>query len=287
MKHVAWIFCFPLFFAACEFQNRVPVEITTMNQKQPMGNEKSLDTTVRFDIGSLEITGDKDAASVYSYTLDYDKAGFSPEVRYDAAANGTEGRLSFNLQKTHNSGLNPQKFHNKLLLSFNDSIPLKLKVTAGVGDVRLSLSGLKVSSIDFESGVGEARLSAYEPNPVSCEYIRLKNGVGSLDAVGLGNLNFTELEFEGGVGGAKLDFTGDWKQPATIRIKVGVGGVNIRLPREIGVKVEAEKNFLSGLHLEGFTKQDSSYYSDNYDKASVRVTLDVATGIGGLRVTWL
>lgn len=287
MKHVAWIWSFLLFFAACDFQNRVPIEMVTLNQAQPIANEKSLDTTVRFDIGSLEITGEKGAASVYSYTLDYDKAAFSPDVRYDAAGSGTEGRLYFNLQKAHNLGLNPQKFHNRLLLSFNDSIPLKLKVTAGVGDVRLSLSGLRVSGIDLESGVGEARLSAYEPNPVSCEYVRLKNGVGSLDAVGLGNLNFRELEFEGGVGGANLDFTGDWRQPATIRIKVGVGGVNIRLPREIGVKVESEKNFLSGLHLEGFSKQDSSYYSDNYDKAALRVTLDVATGIGGLRVTWL
>ncbi len=287
MRNLTWILSFPFLFAACDFQNRVPIEMVTMNQAQPVGKEKSLESTIRFDIGSLEITGERQSASLYSYDLEYDKAGFSPDVHYNAAMDGTEGRLFFSLEKTHNMGIHPQRFNNKLLLSFNESLPLKLKVTAGVGDARLSLSGLRISQIDFESGVGEARVSAYEPNLIPCDSIKLKNGVGRLEAIGLGNLNFRELEFEGGVGGASLDFTGEWKQNAEIRIKVGVGGVNVRLPRDIGVKVEAEQNFLSGLHLEGFNRQDSYYYSENYDKAAIRITLDVATGIGGLRVTWL
>jgi hypothetical protein len=63
--------------------------------------------------------------------------------------------------------------------------------------------------------------------------------------------------------------------------------VTVRMPREIGVKVEAEKNFLSGLHLESFNKQGSFYYSENYSKAAIKVSIDVTTGIGGIRITWL
>jgi hypothetical protein len=198
-----------------------------------------------------------------------------------------EGRFYFGLRSTHTLGVHPRRYNNKLRLSLSDSIPLRLKVNAGVGDSRLSLSGMKLSQIDFESGVGEATISAYEPNAVPCEYIRLKSGVGRLDAIGLGNLNFRRLEFDGGVGGASLDFTGGWKQNADIRIQVGVGGVTIRMPREIGVKVEAEKNFLSGLHLEGFNQHDSFYYSENYNKAAIRASINVITGIGGFRIIWL
>jgi hypothetical protein len=115
----------------------------------------------------------------------------------------------------------------------------------------------------------------------------LKSGIGGFDATGLGNLNFRDFEFEGGVGGANLDFSGDWKRSAEIRIQVGVGGVNLRLPREIGVRVEAEKHFLSGLHLEGFDQRDSYYYSRNYDATQIRVTVRIDTGIGGLKITWL
>jgi hypothetical protein len=274
-------------FAGCVFEERVPIEMVSMNQTQPLGKEKSLESTIRFDIGSLEITGDEKTASLYSFDLEYDKTSYAPDVQYDSAPAGGEGRFSFNLHSTHKIGVRRERHNNRLRLAFTDSVPLKLGVTAGVGDARLSLSGMQLVRIDFESGVGGAKISAYEPNPIPCDYIRLKNGVGSIEAVGLGNLNFRQLEFEGGVGGASLDFTGEWKQNADIRIQVGVGGVNLRVPRELGVKVEAEKHFLSGLQLEGFSQRDSFYYSENYDKAAIRVSVRVATGIGGLKVTWV
>ena len=108
-----------------------------------------------------------------------------------------------------------------------------------------------------------------------------------MEAVGLGNLNFRELEFEGGVGGADLDFTGQWKQDAQVRIQVGVGGVSVRMPRDLGVEVDAEKNFLSGIHLDGFVKRNYHYYSENYDTAKVRVFMRVTTGVGGFRINWV
>lgn len=287
MKNLAWVLCFPMLFAGCSFGERVPIEMVTTSQNRPLQKEKALDSTVRFDIGSLEITGDSSSGSLYSYDLEYDKASFVPDVRYDTAPDGTEGRFDFSLESTHKGGIHTQRFNNRLRLALNNSIPLKMKINAGVGDARLSLSGLKISSLEFDSGVGEAKMSAYEPNTIPCEHIRLKSGVGRLEATGLGNLNFRELEFDGGVGGATLDFTGEWKQSADVRVQVGVGGVNVRIPRGIGVKVESSKNFLSGLHLEGFTKKDSFYYSENYDAAATKVSIYISTGIGGLRISWI
>jgi hypothetical protein len=63
--------------------------------------------------------------------------------------------------------------------------------------------------------------------------------------------------------------------------------VNVKIPREIGVKVEAEKHFLSGVQLDGFNQRDSIYYSANYDTAAIRVSVRVETGIGGLKITWI
>jgi hypothetical protein len=287
MKNLVWALCFPLLFGGCSFGERVPLEMITATRNQPLQKEKSLDSTIRFDIGSLEITSEKSSGSVYSYDLEYDKASFVPDVRYDTTLDGTEGRFVFSLESAHKSGIHPQRLNNRLRLALNDSIPLKMRINTGVGDTRLSLSGLKISSLDFVSGVGEAKMSAYEPNSVQCEHISLKNGVGRLEATGLGNLNFRELEFDGGVGGATLDFTGEWKQNADVRIQVGVGGVTVRVPRDIGVKVESAKNFLSGLHLEGFKKKDTYYYSENYDAVTTRVSIYVTTGIGGLRIAWI
>ncbi len=286
MRNFVWLSCIPLvlLISACDFEERVPAEMASMNQSRPLGNEKSLDATVRFDIGALEITGQK-APNLYSMDLEYDKSSYRPEIDYSGL--GEEGRLTFKLESTHKLGIRSERQTNRLRLNLSDAIPVKLSVNTGVGDARLSLSGMKVARLDLESGVGGSKISAYEPNPVTCESVRIKSGVGSLEAVGLGNLDFRELEFEGGVGGASLDFTGQWKQDADIRIQVGVGGVNVRMPRDVGVRVEAEKHFLSGLHLDGFNKHDSYYYSDNYEKAKIRVTVQVATGVGGFKISWL
>jgi hypothetical protein len=270
--------------AGCEFEERLPAEIVSLSKSQPLGGEKSLEAEVRFDIGSLEVAGDK-SASVYSFDLDYDKSSYNPDVRYEEA--GEVGRLHFRLESMRKLGLRADRRPNRLRLNLSPNLPLRLSVNTGVGDARLSLTGLKISDLQIESGVGGSRLSAYEANSVSCDRIRIKNGVGSLDATGLGNLNFRELEFEGGVGGASLDFSGEWQQNAEIRIQVGVGGVSVRVPRSVGVKVEGHKNFLSGFHLDGFTKRDSLYFSENYDAARIRVAMQVVTGVGGFRISWI
>jgi hypothetical protein len=269
--------------SACYLEERVPAEMVSLNQSRPVNSERSLDADIRFDIGSLEISGGK-GSTLYSLDLEYDKVSYEPELEYQP---GEAGRLQFKLESTHKLGIRSERQQNRLRLNLTEEVPVKLNINTGVGDARLQLSGIKVSELELESGVGGSRISSYEPNTVVCDRIRIKNGVGSMDAIGLGNLNFRELEFEGGVGGANLDFTGEWKQDAEVRVQVGVGGVTIRMPRDIGVRVEAEKNLFSGVHLEGFNKRDSLYYSENYDRAKHRVTVRVETGIGGFRVNWI
>ena len=287
MRNWVWIPCILPFFTGCSFAPYIPVEMDTMSQQQRIDKEKTLKSTIRFDVGTLEITGDKETDSLYTLDLEYDKSSYRPEVQYDTDSSGEEGRFSFSLEGMHKPGLRKEGIGNSLRLKFSDSIPMDLMVNSGVGNARLSLSGMKVTRITFESGVGGAKISVFEPNAVACEYISLKNGVGSIEAVGLGNLDFRELEFEGGVGGADLDFAGDWRQDATVRIQVGVGGVHLRMPRSIGVRVEAAKNFLSGMHLDGFTQNGLDYYSENYEDAPVKVFMRVNTGIGGFKIPWI
>src|SRR5512140_1903722 len=101
MKKASWILCSLLLLAGCRFEDRVPIDMASMNQSQPLANEKSLESTINFDIGSLEITSQKSNA-LYSLDLDYDKASFTPEVQYTT---GGEGRFSFDLHSMHKRGV--------------------------------------------------------------------------------------------------------------------------------------------------------------------------------------
>jgi hypothetical protein len=275
-----------LLLSGCSLDDRIPAEMARLEQSRPLAKESSLQAEVSLDIGSIEISGES-LNQVYSFDLEYDKAAYEPQVSYDNDSENT-GRLSLKLESAHKKGIRSERENNRLHLNLTDTLPLSLHINSGVGDVRLALSRLHLSSLDLESGVGGARLSSYEANPTVCDLIRLRSGVGSMDAVGLGNLNFRRFEFEGGVGGANLDFSGQWKQDAEVRIVVGVGGVTVRMPRDVGVRVSAEKHFLSGLQLDGFHKEaGEDYYSADYSKAKVKVFVTVKTGVGGFRISWL
>jgi len=287
MRNMSWIPCVAttLLLCGCNLDERVPVEMVPLAKSQPIGSEKSLAADVRMDIGALEISGEG-ASNLYSLDLEYDKASYQPEISYDPAAG--DGRLTFRLESTRHGGIRSERHANRARLSLTESIPVRLQINTGVGDARLALSHLRLTRLDLDAGVGGSRISAYEPNLVVCDEVRLRNGVGSLDAIGLGNLNFRRLDFEGGVGGANLDFSGDWRQDAEIQIQVGVGGVTARMPREVGVRVTAEKHFLSGFQLDGFRREGGEdYYSENYDKSKVHVSIVVRTGVGGFRLSWL
>lgn len=285
-----WLILTPImlaFLTSCDMDQQRAMQMTSMNQDQPLDKEKRLEADFRYDIGSIEISGDKNSRSLYSYSLEFDKSGNPPDVRYETSQGGESGHLSFQMGDSRHVTLKANTESNRLRVQFNDSVPLRLKLSMGIGESRLGLSGLKLSGLDMESGVGAAKLSAYEPNPIECSSIRLKAGVGGVEAVGLGNLHFHEFDFEGGVGGANLDFSGDWQRDAVVRIQVGVGGVNAKIPRDIGVRVEANQHFLSGLHLEGFQKRDDAHYSENYERSKFKVSVKVTTGVGGLRITWI
>ncbi len=134
MKKLSWILLTLPLLAGCRFEDRVPIDMASMSQSQPLGHEKSLESTIRFDIGSLEVTSGRKSTALYSFDLDYDKASYQPEVQYNA---GADGRFAFDLHGTNRRGLRRQRQNNRLRLALTDSIPLSLKINAGVGDARL------------------------------------------------------------------------------------------------------------------------------------------------------
>jgi hypothetical protein len=127
MKKLSWILLTLLLLAGCRFEDRVPIDMASMSQSQPLRQEQSLDSAILFDIGSLEITSSRKNTALYSFDLDYDKASYQPEVQYNS---GAEGRFSFDLHSTNKRGLRRQRQSNRLRLEFTDSIPLSLKVNA-------------------------------------------------------------------------------------------------------------------------------------------------------------
>jgi hypothetical protein len=270
-----------LCLASCHFVE-IEGQTATVQKWQPFANEEAFELDIEVPVGKLEIEAGS-ADKLYEYDLQYNENAFTPEVEFDRR--GNTAVLRFRLSGEGKSVRRVGK--TRLNLRLNPNIPIALRGKTGVGESHIDLGGMKVRELDLRNGVGETRVSMLSPNRITCDRANIENGVGSLKMTGLGNLAFRQLTFQGGVGGSELDFSGDWREQGDIRIDVGVGGVQLRVPRSIGAEVQASKTFLSGVDLPQFDRRGDTYVSYNIDRVSRVIRLRIHAGIGGVELKWI
>lgn len=251
-------------------------------QSEPLQGEERIEADISLNVGKLEIQAGS-PANVYEAELRYNSQGFEPRLEYSR----TDGRGRLQLALSGEGKAVRRARGNHLNLRLNPDLPLRLEARSGVGESHIDLSGMHVENVALKSGVGESRLLMLSPNPTTCERLQIHSGVGSLEVTGLGNFAFRRFEFHGGVGGSVLDFSGSWEEVGDMEIAVGVGGLEIRIPRDIGAEIRASKSFLSGFDLREFRKEGDTYYSENLDRVSKVIRLRIRAGIGGVSVRWM
>jgi len=251
-------------------------------QSEPAGDEELLRAHVQLKVGQIEVEPGSNNNS-YELELHYNELAFEPVVEF--VREGEVADLSIGLE---GEGKSFSGFgQNRLFLRLSPETPLELETNNGVGECNINLTGMKLRSLVLESGVGETTLRMLEANPISCEEVRISSGVGELELVGLGNLSFEELEFQGGVGKASLDFSGSWDTIGEVDIEVGVGGITLLLPTGIGAQIRATKTFMSDIEFPDFTKKGNVYYSKNIDQAEKVIKFRVKAGIGEVTLKWI
>lgn len=285
MKKSIFALC-PFLFCSCvSFVGNwgEPPRFTSFESSQPAQNENRLEARIELNVGKLEIQPG-DASTAYRLDLYYDENGFSPEV--DFRRDGDTARLGFELggaARQASRGLDK----TRLNLRLNPDTPLSLDARAGVGESEIDLSGMKIADMRLTTGVGETSLGMLSPNRIGCRTLSIKSGVGSLEIKGLGNFGFDRFQFEGGVGSAQLDFSGAWETIGEIDVTVGVGGVEILLPRSLGAEIRSSRSFLSSLELSDFRREGDVFISRNRDRVDKILRLKIEAGIGGVEVRWI
>lgn len=283
--------------ASCvlERPDRVPEIVANYKDSRPIAGEKQLKVSVHFRVGHI-IIGAAPGDLLYSLDVDYDSGRYEPDLSYDESSHHLDFRLRRDREDSWDNeeiiwnlgdGNSSESSKNRLNLLISPQVVLELDLGAGIGETRINLTGLQTRSLEIESGVSSTFISCESPNQVTCKRLRFKAGVGKFEALQLGNLNFRRLEFEGGVGTSRLEFSGQWRDDANVSVQMGVGKLTIQLPSRLGAEVDCRKKFLSGLHLESFTPRGGLYFSDNYDKTQYHVRFRLRTGIGSIHVNWL
>jgi hypothetical protein len=251
-------------------------EMTSFRQR---GDVQQLDVHVRYGAGTLRIRPATDQ-ELYRVDLRYDSEVFDPIASYDHGKLevGVDGRGKGINVRSHESG--------ELSLELSRDIPLNLDLDFGAVEADLELGGLRVNRIDVETGASDTKLAFAEPNAVSCERLEITMGAAALAARGLANANCGFVHSEGGVGDLTLEFSGDWRQDIQADLTMALGSLNIVVPEDVGVRVDKD-TFLTDFSGPRFSKRDGVYYSDNWDSARRKLTIDLQGAFGAIDVRWI
>ena len=144
---------------------------------------------------------------------------------------------------------------------------------------------LRISQQDADhhfGGSSENHWTIHLANDVPIE-LRIEMGAGRGN-LRLRDIDVTRLNMNIGAGQVDVDLTGARKADLTANIEGGVGEANIRLPRDIGVIVNASGG-LGTIEAHGLEHDGTEYVNKAYGKSPVTIHLKVEGGVGRIVLT--
>lgn len=239
--------------------------------------EQALRVDVEYGAGRLFITPGE-ANALYKATLRYDAKAFRPLTQYE------DGRLRIGIEGGSIKGRNMKS--GRLDLALGTRVPLDLHLKFGAVRAQMELGGLRIREAHIQTGASETDITVSSQNREPCSLLKVEVGAAAFTASSLGNLNCNRFEVSGGVGDVKLDFNGAWRVDSDIDIDMGLGSLTLSVPRGLGMQVR-KSGFLASFDSQGLIKRGNVYYSENWDQATNRITVNIDAAFGSIRVVWV
>jgi hypothetical protein len=214
----------------------------------------------------------------YRVRLRYDESAFQPIHDYQP------GRLVVGIEGSgRRSSIRRGDRAGELDLELSTRLPMRLHLEFGAVEADVDLGGLRLRTLDLSTGASDSRIRVSATNPDPMEYARFQVGAAAFNASGLGRLNARELEVEAGVGDVKLELSGLERDETRLRAKMGLGSLEIRVPRGVGIRMD-RSTFLTSVTAPDLTRRGESYYSSDWDTAERRLILEVEAAFGSVTV---
>ena len=253
----------------------------TASAARPRSGADSLRLRVTLGSGALRVLPAEDAG-LYDYSMRYDAARYNVERRFDSASHTLTLRLDAGRRAIHALTSDEQE-EARLSLAVARGVPLDVALRLGAVEADLDLGGLAVDELNVESTASATTLRFATPNPRRMRSLRFDVGAASIEASGVGNANVEHVDVDCGAGAVALDFSGAWAADVDARLRVRLGAVTLRVPRDVGVRARVDVT-IGGFERGDFREQDGVHYSANWDSAQRRLTIDASMLIGTLEI---
>jgi hypothetical protein len=246
--------------------------------------ETRLAAHLEYGAGTLRLHSG-DSTELYRMNLSYDEDRFLPISDFDASTSA----VLLGLKARGEGGVrvvSQKQLRQAATVSISPRVDLHLDLSLGAVDADLDLGGLRVSELNLTTGASQATVRFSSPNPLRCQRASFSAGAADIAVVGLGNSRCETIMFDGGVGKVLLDFAGVSSSSAKVQVRMTVGGITLRLPREAGVRIRMDK-FLSSFDAAGLVRSGNGFASRNYEAATRRLDFDLTSAVGEVNVEWL
>ena len=246
----------------------------TLSLNRGMASEQQMRVDVEYGAGRLSVAAGT-TEQLYQARLRYDASAFEPVTSY------SDGQLQIGMKDAELRGRKLEA--GSLDLQLNPNVALDLDLAFGAAEAKIDLGGLRVRSLEISTGASKTDLAFSQLNPIAAERVVLQVGAAQFIATGLGNANTGRLSVEGGVGDIDLDFTGALTSDMNISVEMGLGHLTLRLPREVGVRIQKD-GILSSIKGAALVQRGNVYYSPDYDSAERRLHFDIDAAFNAISV---
>lgn len=233
---------------------------------------------VKYGAGQLTLSP-SEGRQLYQLRMRYDETGFEPVHNY------APGRLEVGVTgtTTRRTSLAWGGNESELELALSRTVPIDLSVEFGAGRAEVELGGLRLTNLSMATGAATARIRVSSPNPQTLSEAQLQIGAASVVAEGLGNLRARELKVEMGAGDVTLDMGPLLLSESRLQVSMGVGSITIRVPDDVGVRVE-RSSFLASVSAPGFSREGNVLTSGNWGSTRTRLNVKVDAVLGSVTI---
>lgn len=254
----------------------------TATAARQVTNEEELRVEVEYGAGVLTVRRGNDG-ELYNAIFHFAEDWATPKTEY------ANGRLKVGLSASKNGHRDSDDWPDEasLELKLGPGVPLDLELDFGAGQAELDLTGLAVTRLKVNTGASESLIRIDEANRERMESAAINVGAANLRIHGVGNLNADRVTVNSGLGAVTLRLDGEWARDGQLFVEMGLGALELQVPRSLGVRLKRPGSFLASFETEGLEKRGKVYQSANWESAEHKVEIEITAVLGSVDLEWI
>jgi hypothetical protein len=225
--------------------------------------------SLSFSFGAGEMTLAPGASQLVEGTATYNYAAFKPEVNID----GSNAQIQMSDIESFPTF---KDLKNVWDFKLGDT-PMDLNIESGAYKGTFEFGGLALNNLTIKDGAAQVELAFSEPNLVKMSTFHYETGASDVKMNGLGNANFSMMDFTSGAGNYTLDFSGDLQRDASIKVQSGLSNIIIVVPEGVNAMVTVDSG-VSNINAGSSWSKNGDVYKQAGEGPTLTFVIDIGAG---------